>query len=353
MKQLILLLLVTGMVATTAFGQALTGSIPQPISCTDDPLHPIAGKPYDYSAILNPTGGTTYWYATKSTSFISAGVRSAIEIPADGNTILSGATNYRTSGAGASSPTKANITWTSAGLKGINATNPLFVVLEYKGPTCANNMKVLQILPKNAFTVDILNIKSTGLSPLLPYGTTDSQCYADIASAKFDAPSGKMVYDYGTNQLYFEVVAANFTGSFTPSFKLSGLKTGQSALIEWTVDKTFSSGLAALGTSQNATTGTSLNFTGSVVNTSVTNTTAGVSIYVRVTVANGLYEGLTDDDIVLAVEGVNDSGEPDIDNATCAAPASTYEDSATQTLKMRPTVTADPTTGSFVPQTLP
>jgi len=352
MKQLILLLLVTGMVATTAFGQALTGSAPQPISCTDDPLHPIAGKPYDYSAILNPTGGTTYWYATKSTSFITAGVRSAIEIPADGNTILSGATNYRTSGASASSPTKANITWTSAGLKGINATNPLFMVLEYKGPTCANNMKVLQILPKNAFTVDILNLKSSGLSPLT-YGTTDSQCFADIASAKFDAPSGKMVYDYGINHLYFEVVAANFTGSFTPSFKLSGLKTGQSALIEWTVDKSFTSGLAALGTSQNATTGTSLSFTGSVVNTTVANTTAGVSVYVKVTITNGLYEGLTDDDIVLAVEGVNDSGEPDIDNATCAAPASTYEDSATQTLKMRPTVSADPTTGSFVPQTLP
>ncbi|MEI7829233.1 MAG: hypothetical protein WCI31_05665 [Prolixibacteraceae bacterium] len=352
MKQLILLMLVTGMVATSALAQtAVTGSAPQPTTCTNDPLHPIAGKPYDYSAILNPTGGTTFWYATKSTTFVTAGVRSATEILADGTTIMSGATNYRTLGSGAASPTTTNVTWTSAGLKGVDATtNPLFMVLEYKGPTCANNMKVYQILPKNAFTVDILNIKNNGLTPLA-YGTNDTQCYADIASAKFVSPN--MVYDYGVNKMYFEVVAANFTKAFTPSFKLSGLKTGQSALVEWTVDKTFASGLSALGTAQNATTGTPLSFAGAAVNTNVANTTLGVSVYIRVTITNGLYEGLTDDNITMAVEAVNDSGDPDIDNATCAAPASTYEDIATQTLNLRPTVTSDPATGAFVVQTLP
>jgi len=352
MKNLFLLLLVTGMVTTSALAQtAITGSAPQPTTCTDDPLHPIAGKPYDYSAIINPAGGTSYWYATKSSTFVTAGARTAVEIAADGTSILTGATNYRTPGAGASSPTKTNVTWTSAGLKGVDASaNPLFMVLEYKGPTCANNMKVYQILPKNAFTVDILNIKSSGLTPLA-YGTTDTQCYADIASAKFVAPN--MVYDYGVNKLYFEVVAANFTGAFTPSFKLTGLKTGQSALVEWTVDKTFAGSLNALGAAQNATTGTALNFAGTPVSTSVPNTSLGVSIYVRVTVTNGLYEGLTDDNISLAVEAVNDSGDADIDNATCAAPASTFEDVATQTLNMRPTVTSDPATGAFVTQTLP
>ena len=352
MKRLILLVLVTGMVAASAFAQtAVTGSAPQPVTCTDDPLHPIAGKPYDYSAIINPTGGTSYWYATKSTTFVTAGARTAVEIPADGVSILSGATNYRTLGAGAASPTTTNVTWTSTGLKGIDAAaSPLFMVLEYKGPTCANNMKVFQILPKNAFTVDILNIKSSGLTPLA-YGTTDSQCYADIASATFVAPN--MVYDYGVNKMYFEVVAANFSGSFTPSFKLSGLKTGQSALVEWTTDKTFAGGFNALGAAQNATTGTPLSFAGAAVNTNVTNTSVGVSVYVRVTINNGLYEGLSDDSISLAVEAVNDAGDADIDNATCAAPASTYEDVATQTLNMRPTVTSDPATGAFVTQKLP
>ncbi len=355
MKQLILLVLLTGMVATSAFAanDATPGSLPRPITCTDDPLHPIAGRPYDYSALLAPPGGSTYWYATKATDFISAGVRKAgIEIAADGTTILSGATNYMTNAPSATSPTKTTVTWTTTGLKGVDATtNPLFMILEYKGPTCSNNMKVYQILPKNAFTVDILNLKNTDKTPLA-YGTTDSQCYADILSAKFVAPN--MVYDYGVNKLYFEVVAANFTGSFTPSFKLTGLHKGQSALVEWTVDKTLAGGFAALGAAQSAVDATTpLSFTGTPVTTVEPNTSKGVSIYVRVTVTNGLYEGLTDDKVTLAVEAVNANNEADIDNATCAAPGAPYEDTADQTLNARPTVTPDPTTGAFVPQTAP
>jgi hypothetical protein len=355
MKQLILLIVVTGMVATSAFGQAVTGTAPRPVSCTDDPLHPIAGKPYDYSSILNPAGGSTYWYATKSTTFVTAGARTAVEILADGTSIMNGATNYRTNAAGATSPTKASLTWTSAGLKGVDAAaNPMFMVLEYKGATCSNNMKVYQIIPKNAFTVDITNVKdNAGAFTYLAYGTTNTECYADIASAKFVAPN--MVYDYGVNKLYFEVVAANFTGTFTPSFQLAGLKTGQTALVEWTVDKTFASGLAALGAAQNATTGTTLNFNGTAVtpDPAVTDMSKGVSIYVKVTVTNGLYEGLSDDAVTMAVEAVNSAGDADIDNATCAAPASTFEDTAVQTLNKRPTVTNDPATGSFVIQTMP
>lgn len=355
MKHLILLIAVTGMVATSAFGQAVTGTAPRPVSCTDDPLHPIAGKPYDYSSILNPAGGSTYWYATKSTTFVTAGARVAAEIPADGVAIQSGATNYRTNAAGATSPTKASLTWTSAGIKGVDAAaNPMFMVLEYEGATCSNNMKVYQILPKNAFTVDITNVKeNAGVFSYLAYGTANTECFADIVSARFVAPN--MVYDYGVNKLYFEIVAANFTGTFTPSFQLAGLKTGQTALVEWTVDKTFASGLAALGAAQNATTGTTLSFNGTAVtpDPAVTDLSKGVSIYVKVTVTNGLYEGLTDDAVTMAVEAVNSAGDVDIDNATCAAPASTFEDTAVQTLNKRPTVTNDPATGSFVVQTMP
>jgi hypothetical protein len=361
MKQLMLLVLLTGMVATSAFAanDALPGTIARPITCTDDPLHPIAGKPYDYSSILNPAGGSTYWYATKSTDFIVAGVRKAgIEIPADGTTILSGASNYVTNVTSATSPTKTSVTWTTAGLKGVNATtSPLFMVLQYTGPgtpTCSNNMKVYQIVPTNAFTVDILNLKNTDKSPLLPYGTPDNQCYADIASAKFVAPN--MVYDFGINTLYFEVVAANFTGSFTPSFKLSGLKTGQKVTVEWTTDKTLASGLTALGIALTpATTGTVLDFAGTAVaaDPAVLDMSKGVSIYIKVTVTNGLYEGLSDDAVTMAVEAVNSTGDADIDNLTCAAPASTFEDTATQTLNRRPAVTPDPATGTFIVQTIP
>lgn len=354
MKQLILLILVTGMVATSAFAanDALPGTIARPVTCIDDPLHPIAGRPYDYSAIINPTAGNAYWYATKSTSFVELGVRKATEILADGAAILAGATNYRTAGVAATSPTNTTVTWTSAGLKGVDATNPLFMVLEYKGPTCSNNMKVYQILPMNAFTVDITNIKSNGLTPVA-YGTTDTQCYADIVSAKYDAAAKNMVYDYGVNKLYFEVIAANFTGSFTPSFKLTGLHKGQTALVEWTIDKTLAGGFTALGSALPAADpATALAFPGTAVTTVEPNTSKGVSIYVRVTVTNGLYEGLTDDKVTLAVEAVNANNDPDIDNTTCAAGAG-YEDTADQTLNMRPTVTSVPATGAFVVQTLP
>jgi hypothetical protein len=253
------------------------------------------------------------------------------------------------------------VTWNSAGIKGVNATtNPLFMVVEYKAPagSCSNNMKVYPILPQNAFTVDILNLKYDTKAPLA-YATKDNQCYADIASAKFVAPN--MVYDYGVNYLYFEVIAANFTGSFTPSFKLTGLHKGQSALVELATDKSlFTSpptpnpGIVAWGSATTANDNTTpLSFAGTTsVPTDVTNTSVGVAVYVRVTVTNGLYEGLSNDDVILAVEAVNSSNEPDIDNATCAAGAG-YEDTATQTLNLRPTVTNDPTTGTFVPQTAP
>ncbi len=357
MKQLILFLLVTGMVATSAFGQARLGSAPQPISCTDDPLNPIAGKAYDYSAILAPAGGSTYWYATKATTFITAGARVAgIEIPV-GPTTITNATNYITIGAGATTPSTTNVTWSSEVLKGVTAANPLFMILEYKGPgtpSCANNMKVFQISPKNAFTVDITNLKNDTKAPLA-YGIPDTQCYADIASASYDGVKKEMVIDYGINKLYFEVIAANFTGSFTPSYKLSGLKTGQSALVEWTVDNTLASGLTALGAALPATTGTPLSFTGTAVtpDVSITDMTKGVSIYLRVTVTNGFYEGLSNDDVTMAVEAENTNNEADIDNATCLAPATTYEDTAMQTINMRPSVTADPATGTLVPQKLP
>ncbi len=356
MKQLMLLLLVTGMVATSAFGQAVTGFAPQPVSCTDDPLHPIAGKPYDYSAVLAPAGGSTYWYATKSTTFVTAGARVANEIATSPTTILPSATNYMMTSAGATTPTTTKVTWASEVLKGVDAANPLFMVLEYKGPTCANNTKMYQILPKNAFTVDITNVKdNAGAFSTLAYGTADNQCYADVADARYDAATSQMIFDYGVNKIYFEVVAANFTGSFTPSFKLSGLKTGQSALVEWTVDKTFAGGFASLGAAQNAATGTPLNFTGTAVtpDASVTDLSKGVSIYLRVTVTNGLYEGLTDDALAMAVEAVNAAGDADIDNATCAPPVTTFEDVATQTLNLRPDVKADAATGTLVPQKLP
>lgn len=345
MKKQIFILVLTilaSVTATLAQPYALPSvTAPTAISCSlTDPLNPIAGRTYDYSAVLNPAGGTTYWYATNSTTFMTGGARVASEIPVDGVKIKAGATNYRTSGATATSPSTTQVTWTSAGLAGINATtSPLFMVVEYTGPTCANNnMKVMQIIPKNAFTVDITNMAhATPFTPLA-YGTAESQCYANVASAGFNTGTGKIDIDYGINYLYFEIIAANFTDSYKPTLKLTGLQgTTQTADIHWGVAIGTYDQLVVAGTTDKPYTSAALTV---LTQKTTTETAAGVSIYVRVTIHNNGYEGLTSDPISLAVEAVDTSlptalkdVEPDC--TTYVA----YGDVATQTLNLRPTVT--------------
>ena len=57
---------------SNVFGQNATpGSAPMPLTCSDGALTPMAGKSYDYQAEFAPTGGDAYWYATKSTTFMT------------------------------------------------------------------------------------------------------------------------------------------------------------------------------------------------------------------------------------------------------------------------------------------
>ena len=328
-KQLLLTIVVlfATTLANTAIGQAIHHSaIPQPLVCVSTPLTPFAGVPYDYSAILNPTGGSAYWYATTSTTFIAGSARTATE-QAIGGAFVSAATNYQNAASGAASPTTANITWNGTGLSTVTGTNPLFVVVDYTAPAagCANNMKVYQIIPKNGFTVDIYNADQAKTTT--PWATDYSTCVSSIASATFSG--GKIVTNYGINYLYFEVVAANFSTKWTPAFSVSGIQAGQTSLIEWSYDNTFAT----------------VQTTGDV-NTLLTNTSAGVSIFVRVTVNNGTYEGLTDTPLTLTVNGVSD-GLPDIMNSDCTQTSLT-DDQAKQILRSRPTVTAAAATGAFV-----
>ena len=342
MKKQILILLIAFLASVTvtwAQPYALPSvTAPATLSCAlTDPLTPIAGRPYDYSAILNPAGGTTYWYATNSTTFMTGGARVATEIPADGVKILSGATNYMTPGATATSPSTTQVTWTTAGLDGINATtNPLFMVVEYTGATCANNMKVMRIVPKVAFTVDITNMVHGATPTSLAYGAAESQCYANVSSAVYNTTTNVIDIDYGVNDLYFEIVAANFTGLYKPTLKLTGLQGTQTADIDWGVAVgTYDQ---SLGTAVTGASWTSSQFS---VSTNQTNTSAGVSIYVRVKIHNNGYEGLTaaGDAIALAVEAVDGSATANKDVDTDCTTFTDFGDVATQTLNARPAVT--------------
>ena len=95
------------------------------------------------------------------------------------------------------------------------------MLIYYEDPTgCSDNFKVYEIDPINGFTVDVLNLNPTTFLPdATPYTYEPEQCSDDVRGASYSA--GAMVYDYGTNYLYYEFVAANFTGYLDSFFCLN------------------------------------------------------------------------------------------------------------------------------------
>lgn len=343
-KQILIIIILAAFAGTSVFGQAVPGSAPRGVNCTNDALHPIAGREYTYQAASTAAGNYTFW-ATKDANFIStdgAGVTTTnigtkLTVGTD---LLSASANYAVPAA----TDQVKITWSDAILSATTSSAPTFVAVNKDG-SCANNFKVWAITPIKAFTVDIRNMDNSTIAPLA-YGANEDQCFDQVRGATYVA--GAMQYDYGTNVMYFEVVAANFTASWVPTFNLSGLGNGQTAVIEWSYDKTFASSVTVTNGVASAT----------PVATSETITSDGVSIYVRVTITNHTYEGLAATPITLAVDGVNSVGDWDIENnnATstgnlCLAGAlNDGLDVATQTLNPRPDVTsADPATTPLVP----
>jgi len=322
-KQLFILILAlfAVIITNTAMGQAIHHEDPLPLTgCTTGPLNPLAGNSYNYSAIVNPTGGNFQWWATTNQNFIAAGANNI----GTRLTVLAGDLLAASASYGVTSTTdNVDITWSSGTLAAATAGTPTFVVVQYDAvaPGCANNLKVYEIDPVNGFTVDILNLDGTQAP--LAYGTDFSTCVSDIESATYNA--GAIVTDYGTNILYYEVVAANFTGSWIPSFTLPVLPAGLTAVVEWDYDLTFAAPHAANN--------------GDPVLTSVTPTTTGVSIYVRVTVDNGTYEGIANVPYLLTVNGVDSAGNDDVLNTDCNN-TSLVDNQALQTILARPTVTA-------------
>lgn len=337
---LILVFIVVASIASisNASGQAVHNSNPEAtVSCTNDPLHPIAGVPYTYEVTTDPTGGNYLWWATTNTSFINAGTlnNGAAETLSSPDVTAITPANYNTS----TTSSTVELTWSTDALAAVDAANPLFLAVHYTPPSaggCADNLKVYQIEPINAFTVDITNVDDDGLGSLA-YGAAEDQCFDEVQGASWDSGSGAMVYDYGTNVLIFEIVAANFTGTWTPTFTLLGLDAAQSATIEWDYDVNFS------GTPVSVTSGTA---SATDVTTNVTDTSNGVSIYARVTVSNGTFEGIADQNITLQVTGTNSAGQSDVLASNCNA-ATAADNSATQTLNERPEVTNATTGGSF------
>ena len=339
---------------TDVFGQALPYSPPRPLSCVDDALHPIAGKSYDYSVLVSggtDTGTGSYlWWATKDSTFISWNGTAMTYNTSTALTTASGdlvatSSNYNNTG---ESNDSVSITWSSdilaeTGFQYTNGLDPTFVAVHYQD-SCTDNFKVYEINPINGFTVDIKNIDEA-TKDTLAYDVVDLQCVDIVRGATY--VNGSMVYDYGIDTMYFEVVAANFSEFWRPSFDVSGTLADQDYTLEWGYSMAdLASNTNIVTIASDATGDQRFNYSAGTDSVWVNTTTAtdeGVSIFVRLIIKNNTEEMLTSNDIVLAVNGQNGSDQYDVVNGTatdtCADAGEDFADVATQTVTPRPTVT--------------
>lgn len=342
-KQIFILILAVFASVTVALGQAQHLSNPNTTSCSTDALHPAPGVPYGYKITATPSGGQYTWWATKDLNFISSTTsptanNSSTKLTVASGDLIATSGNYGTpnSAAGADIVT---ITWSSAILANTKIdTNPTFVVGYYEANgaagLCADNIKVYQLDPKNSFIVDIKSMDEVTKTPN-GYGVnTETQCVDNVRTAKW--VTNQVEYNYGVNYLYYEVVAANFSQEWKPQFLLTGQDATQSVTIEYTTDlpSTWSGSTAWVA-------GTT------TVTTNATDTSNGVSIFVRVTVQNNNYQTLSDQQFTLAVAGTNMSGQWDVDNTTCTTPTdfttASADDQVISTILKRPTLPAGTT----------
>lgn len=341
---------------STVFGQgALKGSAPIPTACTPDALHPTAGVPYVYTLDATPGGGTWTWWATKNTTFMATKTIPADSLKQISNQLLPATSdNYGK----ATSSNQVTIAWSDAILgstkyqgDGVapNGT-PTFVVAYYTasgtGTDCADNLKVYELDPTFAFTVDVLNLDPVNYLPAAttPYAYSPAQCVDDVQAASYTA-AHEILYDYGTNYLYYEFVAANFTGFWIPTFAVTGLDASQTLSYDYTYSNPTTWGTTPTWTPLVSGT-TPIN-----VDPTVTSTKDGVSVYVRVTVKNNMFETLTPQTVVLTLDGQNSltPAKWDVVNSDCALPtpnAADKNDVATQTINPRPTVVPGTTSTS-------
>lgn len=309
------------------------------------PLKPVAGVSYKYSVKVEPAEESTIrWIATQHVNFIKDGTLTEDIIPVEKDKLISAGNYYNNyADVAANGKDSISIKWSS---KLLASTDSIFVAAHVKNG-CTDNFKVYKINSVNGFMVDIMNLKNDGLGlEALGYKEPYEQCFDKIASATWTDTG--MVYDYGTNILYYEVVATNFSDSWTPTFEIDGLQpdptgtNGQTATLEWS----YTAGAGAVE-SIDLINNKPAPATKPVEIAKDTDTSVGVSIYVKVTIRNNTYEGLSNTEIKLKVTGEDVAGNPD-QLANGKGNGGDDEDStniAKQILKSRPTITA--TSGDF------
>lgn len=280
--------------------------------CAASPTSPAIGDTYNYQMTISGgsfTGNGTYaWHVTTTTDLLNGAV---LPSGTEFTSTLPNANNV-------------DIVWNAPALGGT-----FYLVVKYTETIdgCAvSNMKSWEIKPINKFLLAINSF--TGA-----LGNDGSYCPADISSASVSGTTA--VYSYGVQTMYAEITASNFTGAWTPSFRITGLLGTQA--IQNVVWGTTAAGAA------NPT-----NTIGSGVYDATSNATAAydgsLKIYLKFELVNNTYETLTTQAISIAVDGVIPGTSPTKDvvsDADCTAEAD-FGKTHDQTIKPRPTGTGTP-----------
>lgn len=306
--------------------------------CTPGALAPVAGVPYNYSVTIggqgyNGTGDYT-WYVTTNVDLLSGtGV-----VPNDG-TMFQSVTGY---GVPTANFNPLTLTWTAAATTGAQT---FYLVVKYSQanstatPSCtAMNMKVWKIKPINKFLLAASTFNGTN-------GQDGVYCAEGVSGAVVtpgDSPT--VTYTYGVNTIYAKVVAKNYAGAWTPSFRIEGKRGNQSITsVSWDTSPT--------GTYSNATTAQN-----DTVFLAIGDATAAydgsLPIYVKIVVTNNNYENLTDGIFKIGVDGVipNTGGLSDVLSEDDCSQEVPFGKFVNLTVKARPTINPG-ATGTFIQQT--
>jgi hypothetical protein len=333
---------------SSAFGQLA----PRAVTCLNaDALHPIAGTPYTYAVnVPTPPGTKTYlWRVTQDQTFITNKILVANpEIPGTSTYLAAAAANYNI---GTVDGNSISLTWNSFVY---NPASPVFVIINVvaNDGTCSpNNMKVYKIIPINAFTLDIGNLDKSKVLQA-GYGSNINRCISDIVSAAYDAtaPEG-VVYDYGLDTLYYEVVAANWSTAWRLSATVGGYDPEETITeVVWSTALTFAATHA-----MNLAAGVYTSVDDCVPSTGITVGATGESVFIRVIIDHTVdaahnYEGLVSEQIAVAVDGLTllsatpPVGDVHFDNGAVTVPCPPLvvdgftNDIALQTIMPRPDV---------------
>jgi hypothetical protein len=324
--------------------------------CASDGFHPAANQPYEYIVLIDPAGGYQgsgiyTWYVTQDVNIING----ASIIPNDGTyfTVDGGLSAYNST-APTGTSNILGLTWTPAA---VGSLNPFFLVLRYResNPNAteplgcsAENIRVWQIFPINTFLLAVNSSFQNGT----PFANATT-CAADVIGAQVNGGGATVTYTYGTNTLYYTILASGYTGDWTPSIELPALTGavtyGQNYLeADWTSDLTG--------------TGTWVAFTGAAGSTggqfqsptpaTILDPVAGTPILIRVQIANVNYETLADQAIEMGVDGLTAGNQPDIIGGAgpnACDPEAIFGKKAIYTILARPTVNAG--SGTFITQT--